>query len=118
MAYTGKSELQRARRLRRNQTEAESRLWRALRGRRMQAHKFVRQMPVGPYVADFACRLARVIVEVDGVTHSSDAEVARDRRREAYLREQGYGVIRVQNEDIMRNMDDVLDMIIARLEGR
>ena len=93
------SETRRARTLRRNQTAAESQLWRALRGRGLGGFKFVRQEPVGPYFADFACREQRLIVEIDGATHSADVELRRDLRRAGFLRAQGYRVVRVTNEN-------------------
>ena len=75
-------------------------MWSNLRGRRLQSFKFVRQEPIGPYIVDFLCREARLIVEVDGATHSEDHEVAYDRRREAYLKREGYRIVRVLNNPI------------------
>jgi very-short-patch-repair endonuclease len=118
MSYTPRERLRRARELRRQQTAAEARLWNRLRGRRLAGFKFARQEPVGPFVADFVCRDARLVVKVDGATHSADEEVARDRKREAYLRSRGYRLVRVCNDDVYRKLDDVLATIIAALEGR
>src|SRR6476661_1690797 len=91
---------------------------RSLRGRRLQKFKFVRQAPIGPYIVDFLCRKARLIVEVDGATHSEDREIAYDRRREVFLKAEGYQIVRVQNDDVYRHINDVLDMILLGLEGR
>jgi very-short-patch-repair endonuclease len=77
----------------------------------------VRQEPTGPFVADFVCREARLVVEVDGATHSTDEEVAHDRRRAAYLASQGYRVVRVGNDDVYQRLDDVLATILAGLKG-
>ena len=101
-----------AKRLRRQMTDAEIILWSRLRHDVVHGRRFRRQHPVGPYVADFACVSARLVVEVDGETHSSVAELAHDRRRTAYLRAQGRHVFRVTNEDIYRNLDSVLDGIV------
>src|SRR5580693_3722830 len=109
------SETRRARTMRRNQTAAESQLWRALRGRGLKRFKFVRQEPVGPYFADFACREQRLIVEIDGATHSADVELRHDLRRAGFLHAQGYRVVRVTNEDVYRNLDGVLETILAKL---
>ena len=64
------------------------------------------------------CREARLIVEVDGATHSEDREVIYDRRREAYLKDQGYRIVRVQNDDVYKRINDVLDMILMGIEGK
>ena len=78
-------ETRRARVLRRSQTQAEASLWRALRGRGLDGLKFVRQEPIGPYFADFVCRDKRLVVEIDGATHSTDEELRRDSRRTEFL---------------------------------
>ena len=93
-------------------TGCEQRLWAQLRDRRLNGIKFVRQLPVGPYISDFACRGAGVIVEVDGATHSTEEEVAHDARRTNCLRANGWAVVRIQNEDVVRRIQDVLDTIL------
>ena len=118
MPYTPRARVRRARVLRRQQTPAEARLWSRLRDRRLAGLKFARQEPVGPFVADFVCREAKVVVEVDGATHSTDDEIARDRRRETYLEIRGFRVVRIHNEDVYRKLDDVLDTILAAVDGR
>jgi very-short-patch-repair endonuclease len=118
MSYTPRQRLRRARSLRRQCTPAEARLWSRLRDRRLAAFKFVRQEPIGPFVADFVCREEMLVVEIDGATHSTDEEIARDRQREAYLRSQGYRVVRIYNDDVYRRLEEVLATIIAAVEGR
>ena len=118
MTYTPRKSTRRARSLRRDQTDAEKRLWGYLRDRRLNGHKFVRQEPVGFYFVDFLCREKMLIVEVDGATHSEDHEIAYDARRSAFLRSQGYRVLRVQNADVYAILTDVLDMILMGLEGK
>jgi very-short-patch-repair endonuclease len=110
--------LDQARRLRRDQTPAEIRLWSGLRGRRLQDYKFVRRHPVGPFTVDFLCRKAALIIEVDGATHSEDHEVEYDRQRTDFLKSKGYRVFRVQNDDIYHRFDDVMDMILLALADR
>ena len=104
-----------ARDLRRDSTIAEKRLWAQLRNRKLHGLKFVRQAPVGPYIADFLCREGGLIVEVDGATHSTAAELGSDKRRTEALAAIGYRVIRVQNEEVMRGMDQVLARILKAL---
>ena len=118
MSFTPRQKIRRARFLRRAKVPAEARLWSNLRDRGLQGFKFVRQTPIGPYVVDFLCREARLIVEVDGATHSEDREIAYDRRRETYLVSEGYRIIRVLNDDIYKRIDDVLDMILMGVEGK
>jgi len=113
-----RSALDQARRLRRNQTPAEIRLWSGLRSRRLQNHKFVRQRSIGPFTVDFLCRKAALIIEVDGATHSDDRDVEYDQRRTDYLNLQGYRVLRVQNDDIYHRFDDVMDMILLAVTDK
>ncbi|MGA8445039.1 MAG: DUF559 domain-containing protein [Roseiarcus sp.] len=108
-------ETRRARVLRQSQTRAETVLWRALRGRSLGGLKFVRQEPIGPYFADFVCRDKRLVVEIDGATHSTDEELRRDTRRTEFLRGNAYRVVRFSNEDVYRNLDGVLETIYAVL---
>ncbi|HYA80604.1 MAG TPA: endonuclease domain-containing protein, partial [Methylocystis sp.] len=82
-------ETRRSRELRRAETPAEKLLWAKLRARRLCGYKFVRQEPIGSYFADFLCREHALVVEVDGATHSTDEELAHDRRRTRYLEQQG-----------------------------
>ena len=105
------AKLLQARELRRDSTVAERKLWEQLRNRQLGGLKFVRQEPVGPYIVDFVCRAAKLIVEVDGATHSTGEEQARDARRTAFLRGEGYRVIRVQTIEVVEAMDGVLRTI-------
>jgi very-short-patch-repair endonuclease len=105
-----------ARKLRRYSTNAESRLWAELRNRQLSGFKFIRQMPIGDYVADFACREAKLIVEVDGATHSTSEEILRDATRSAILERFGYTVLRMSNDDVYNAIEGVLRTIQAELE--
>ena len=104
----------RARRLRRDAPHPERRLWRLLRDRRLAGLKFRRQRPVGPFFADFCCLSAGLIVEVDGASH--DGRGHDDRRREAYLEGAGFRVLRVGNDDVLRDPEAVL-IAVARAAG-
>jgi very-short-patch-repair endonuclease len=102
--------------LRSSQTDAEARLWSRLRNRQLNGYKFIRQAPIGNFFADFVCREPKVAVEVDGATHVSDAEIARDAERSAALRRLGYRVVRVTNADVSENLDGVLELILSVVE--
>lgn len=102
-----------ARRLRRDATDAETKLWFALRDRRLGGFKFVRQKPIAPYVADFVCRDQRLVIEVDGGQHSDNPH---DRRRDNFIRSDGYRVLRFWNTDVLTNLDGVLTVILTALE--
>ena len=118
MAVTPRKTTRRARALRHEKTSAEARLWSRLRNRCMAGYKFARQEPLGPFIVDFLCRDAMLAVEVDGATHSTEAEVSNDKRRELYLARLGFEILRINNEDVYQRLDDVLETILARLEGR
>lgn len=105
----------RARKLRAEDTEPEYRLWSDLRGRRLNGFKFVRQIPLGPYIVDFLCRDQKLVVELDGAQHSGSAsDVARTR----WLNRSGYSVIRFWNDEVLRERTAVLETILAVLEGK
>lgn len=98
-----------ARRLRRDRTEVEDKLWQRIRGRQIEGEKFVFQFPIGPHVVDFACRTARLVVELDGSQH---AEMAKeDAARTAVLEAFGFRVIRFWNSEVNDNLDGVLEAI-------
>jgi very-short-patch-repair endonuclease len=103
---------ERARRLRRTATDAETALWHRLRSRRLNGHKFVRQEPIGPYTVDLICRERRLIIEVDGGQHADNAGgVTRDK----WLVDHNYRVLRFWNNDILGNIAGVLETIATAL---
>jgi len=104
-----------AQRLRREAPPPERRLWQAISKRQLEGWKFSRQMPIGPYVADFLCREAKLVVELDGISH--DVRQDEDRRRDGYLRAQRYQTLRVANADVMSNLEGVLMTILAALNS-
>ncbi len=105
-----------ARRLRRELTKAEIVLWTRLRRYDREPHKFRRQHPIGLYVADFAHLKAKLVVELDGATHSEDAELAHDAKRTAYLASRGWRVIRFTNDDVYQSVADVVEAIWRHLD--
>ena len=105
----------RARELRFDETEAEYRLWGELRSRHLNGYKFVRQVPLGPFFADFLCREKGLIVEIDGSQH---AESPTDESRTTWLNSHGYSVLRFWNHEVLAERRAVLDTILAVLEGQ
>jgi very-short-patch-repair endonuclease len=92
-------------------TNAEIILWTRLRRGGLAGCHFRRQHPIGPYIADFACRSMRLVIEIDGAAHGSSEEIAYDLRRDAYLHGRGYFVLRFWNHEIYENLGGVLDRI-------
>ncbi|RWD92025.1 endonuclease domain-containing protein [Mesorhizobium sp.] len=105
----------RARELRHGDNQAEATLWNELKAKRLGGYKFVRQMPIGPYFADFACRSKKLAVELDGSQH---ADSSYDRRRDEFMRSEGFSVLRFWNLDVLKNKRSVCETILAVLEGR
>jgi len=102
--------LRKARNMRREPTPPERTLWRVLRNFTVDGLKFRRQAPLGPYIVDFFCAEARLIVELDGITHVDEP---RDAIRDAWLKARGYTVLRFWNNEVMANLDGVLEVIRA-----
>ena len=107
--------VRRARDLRKRMTDAEMILWSRLRRDVADGFRFRRQHPIGPYIADFACVRANLVVEVDGDTHGSDQGAEYDRRRNAYMAARGWQVLRVWNEDVYKRLDVVMEGIARTL---
>lgn len=106
-----------ARNLRRHQTEAERLLWSRLRNRRLGGWKFKRQAPIGPYIADFLCGDAWLIVELDGGHHNRDTVAVKDRRRTAELEGCSYLVVRFWNSEVTSDLDGVCETILDFAQG-
>ena len=105
----GTEALDRVRKLRRESTPAEVKLWQALRGRRLADAKFRRQVWIGPYIADFFCLEAGLVIELDGSQHAEQADY--DERRSAYLAGKGLRVLRIWNNEVEANFEGVLTAI-------
>ena len=98
-----------ARKLRTEMTDAEKKLWSLLRRKQLEGFRFRRQVPLGPFIADFACHSARMIIEVDGRQHG--IRVGHDERRTKWLQQFGWRVLRYWNVDVLREPENVLEMI-------
>lgn len=104
-----------ARALRTESTDVERLLWRHLRARRFAGYKFKRQQPIGPYIADFVCFNAKLVVELDGGQHAERTD--EDARRDAWLRSQGFDVLRFWNTEVIEEPEAVLSLILEKLSG-
>ncbi len=101
--------------MRRSGTKPEALLWIELKAKRLNGYHFVRQFPIDPYIADFACRKVKLIVELDGSQH---ADSKYDLRRDAFLKTAGWSTLRFWNDDVIRHRTSVCETILAALEGR
>ncbi len=106
---------ERARDLRQQENPAEASMWTVLKDRQLGGFKFVRQLPIGPYYADFVCRALKLVVEIDGSQHV-DSEY--DRRRDQVMVRMGYAILRVPSGLVLRQRPEVCDTMLAALEGR
>jgi very-short-patch-repair endonuclease len=100
-----------AKAMRSEMTEAELKLWNALRGNRLMGLKFRRQVPIGPYIVDFACPSKRLIVEADGSQHADNMDY--DAKRTAFLEQSGWTVLRFWNDDVLKDTDGVCQHIVT-----
>jgi very-short-patch-repair endonuclease len=112
MPFASYSEIQRSRRLRARMTDAENILWFRLRGKRVGGHRFRRQVPLGPYVVDFACLQAQLVVEVDGSQHLNSKE---DQERTTWLESRNFKVLRFWDNDVLQQTASVLETIRVAL---
>lgn len=103
---------ERARSARKFQTDAERRLWFALRDRRLAGYRFRRQHPIGIFIVDFACTKHRLIVEADGGQHADNSD---DAKRTAWLEAEGWRVLRFWNNDVLTNTEGVVETILRKL---
>ncbi|HEX7775759.1 MAG TPA: DUF559 domain-containing protein [Parvibaculum sp.] len=109
---------ERARHLRRNLTDAERKLWLYLREKIADGFHFRRQCPIGPYIADFLCYSARLVIEVDGGQHGMDEGLEFDRRRTEWFEANGYRLMRFWNNDVLGNIEGVAEMIETALRKK
>lgn len=105
----------RARSLRRSTTPAEHKLWMPLPNRQLHGAKFRRQHPVGPYIVDFFCLEARLVIELDGGWHGEKSKRIADEHRAAFLQSQGYTVQRFWNNEVTADISEVLQRIAHHL---
>lgn len=112
---SGRRLIAHARQMRHEPTDAEHKLWSAVRGRAFGGYKFKRQYPIGPYIADFVCIACKVIIELDGSQHAQRSDY--DAERTAYLRSRGFRVLRYWNDEFLRTPDVVLEDIWRALDA-
>ncbi|PYE26599.1 very-short-patch-repair endonuclease [Rhizobium sp. PP-CC-3A-592] len=105
----------RAKRLRRERTKAEQIMWNILRDFHPRGARFRRETPIGPYIADFAWLSARIVIEADGDSHETDAGKQHARRRDAFMIQQGFNVLRFDNDQIVDNPDHVTLLIESKI---
>ncbi|MEE1656356.1 endonuclease domain-containing protein [Microvirga sp. CF3062] len=98
-------------------TRAEALFWQQVRAGRFHGYKFKRQVPITPYIVDFLCAEARVIVELDGTPHERAEQKAHDERRDAFLRSQGFRILRFSNDLMLGNGNLVLDSVRQAIEA-
>ena len=101
----------RARKLRRDMTDAERIIWNAIRAHRMHGMSFRRQTPIGPFIVDFVCHATWLIIEIDGGQHTEDKNMKRDAQRDAFLASKGYRILRFNNHEVMTNRNGVPETI-------
>src|SRR6185295_19519325 len=110
--------LGRAKRLRRKSTFAEEALWQRLRDRKFLGLKFRRQVPIGPYVADFYCHERKLVLELDGGVHDEEQQKVHDENRDANLKALGFRIVRFTNDELLRNPDSFLEKVRQQIERR
>lgn len=99
--------------MRRALTEPELKFWNAVRAHRLMGLSFRRQMPIGGYIADFSCPEHRLIIEIDGATHSLDRQIMHDAKRDAGLSALGWKIIRFTNDEILHHLDEACMHILS-----
>ncbi len=104
-----------AKSLRAAATDAERKLWSLLRSKQLGPHRFRRQQPIGPYIVDFFCPSAKLIVELDGDQHGTDQAFAYDAARDQFLSGRGYRVLRFINADVLRTPEGVIEIILRAM---
>ncbi|MBO6756705.1 MAG: endonuclease domain-containing protein [Roseibium sp.] len=113
-----KSAVRRARALRNAMTGGERRLWMELRQlRKTHGIHVRRQVPIDPYIADFAVHAARLVIELDGEVHGTAERLMRDRTRDRWLQRAGYRTLRIQTGDLATNLDGCIETILRKLAG-
>jgi len=104
---------QKARSLRKNQTDAEAKIWHLVRAKQITGLKFRRQHPIQPFIVDFICPEKKLIIELDGGQHADAIEY--DEKRTLFLESKGYTVIRLWNNEVLNNIEGVYEVILKHL---
>jgi len=103
--------------LRSSMTDAENRLWQAVRKRQLKGFQFYRQKNIGEYIVDFFCPKADLVIELDGGQHYCEEGMMADRKRDEYLKRLGLRVVRFSDREVFEELDGVLDRVMGCLEG-
>jgi very-short-patch-repair endonuclease len=114
--FNKKETLEKRRRLRKDQTHAESLLWRRLRGKGLAGYKFYRQYGVSPYIADFYCPKCKLVVELDGGQHYSSEGLEYDKVRSEFMQNVGIKTLRFTNSEVIEDLEKILNVIAQELE--
>ena len=117
-AAVGNIQRSRAKELRQRMTRAETLLWRYIKAHRIGGLGFRRQVPLGNYVADFVCHSARLIIEIDGESHDFESRERADHKRDAWLESQGYTVLRFTNDQVFRELEGIVHVILEAARKR
>ena len=107
---------ERAKALRKTMSDAEWKLWHALRSNKINGYRFRRQHPIGVFIPDFVCLEKKLVVEVDGEQHSEPGQISHDAERTDWLRSQGYCVIRFWTNEVMQTLESVVNTIARELD--
>jgi very-short-patch-repair endonuclease len=91
--------------------------WNQVRAGRLNGHKFKRQVPIAPYIVDFLCVTAKLIVELDGSPYATPARRSKDAARDEWLRDQGFRVLRFTNDAVLGNCQSVMDIVLSAVES-
>jgi very-short-patch-repair endonuclease len=106
-----------AKTLRANPSRAEQVMWQVLRANRLERWKFKRQVPIGPFIADFVCFEGRLVIELDGPPHDTSEQRAKDEARDAWLRSQDFRVLRLSNDLVLGSVEIAAERILEALGG-
>ena len=104
-----------ARKLRKNMTDSERKLWSRIKRKQLKGFQFLRQRPIGNYIVDFYCPEAKLVIEVDGGDHFTKPGIEEDRKRDEYLNSLGLSVIRFSDIDVLKNIEGVVSRIVEFL---
>jgi very-short-patch-repair endonuclease len=110
-ARVSEHQRERAKELRQRMTRTENLLWRYLKAHHVDGLAFHRQVPMQQFIADFVCHSARIVVEIDGYAHDFESRQRTDRRKDRWFQSQGYAVVRFTNEQVLKNLEGVIEVI-------
>ena len=107
-----------SRRLRKEMTDSERFLWSRLRRKQILGVQFYRQKPIGNFIVDFYAMKAKIVIEVDGSQHMNGCHEEKDKKRDIYLKNQGFEVLRFNNLEVLKEIDSVMEVIYRTVKGR